>query len=149
MNETVLIIHILSAAAWIGGSMLLGIVAPKMGRAGGPAAGAWIGVVLEVVPRFFIPAAVLTLASGATLVLIEDAWAWSDAFVGIGIAIVVVALAIALLNNVPSLKRMASAAASGDMPTVAVNARKVKVGGSTITLLLIAAEIAMVLRLGA
>lgn len=149
MSETILIIHILSAAAWIGGSMLLGFVAPRMARAGGPAAGAWIGVVLEVVPRFFIPSAILTLASGVTLVLIQDEWAWSDAFVGIGLAIVIVALGIAILNNIPSLKKMATAAASGDMPTVAANARRVKAGGSSITILLVLAEIAMVLRLGA
>ncbi len=59
MSDTPLIVHILSAATWIGGSFLLGFAGPRMGKAGGPAAGAWIGVVLEAVTKFFIPAAVL------------------------------------------------------------------------------------------
>lgn len=149
MRETLLTIHILSAAAWIGGSMLLGFAGPRMGRAGGPAAGAWLKVVLEAVNRFFIPAAVLTLATGLLIVSTQDPWDWSDAFVGIGIAAVLVALAIALFGNVPSLKKMLTAAQAGDMATVATNARKVMVGGLAITLILVATEIVMVLRLGA
>lgn len=148
MSETLLIIHILSAATWIGGSLFLGFVGPRMGKAGGPAAGAWVGVVLEAVPKFFLPAALLTLLSGATIVATQDEWDWSDGFVGIGLAVVVVALALAFMNNVPSLRKMLVAAKSGDGPTVAANARKVTRGGAAIALLLILALIAMVLRLG-
>jgi uncharacterized membrane protein len=149
MRDTLLIIHILSAATWIGGSLLMGFVGPRMGRAGGPAAGAWIGVVLEAVPKFFVPAALLTLASGMGLVMAEDQWAWSDAFVGIGIAAVVVALSIAFLNNVPALRAMLQAAGAGDMGTVASNAKRVTMGGAAIALILVGTEVAMVLRLGA
>ncbi len=148
MSDTLLIIHILSAAAWIGGTLLLGFAGPRMGRAGGPAAGAWVGVVLQAIPRFFVPASLLTLASGITIVATQDEWNWSNAFVGIGIAVVLIALSIALVNNAPSLRRMRDAAQAGDMPTVAANARKVSTGGATIALLLILAEIVMVLRLG-
>lgn len=148
MSETLLIIHILSAAAWIGGAFLLGFLGPRMGRAGGPAAGAWVGVVLQAIPKFFVPASLLTLASGITIVATQDEWDWSDIFVGLGIAIVVVALSIALFNNLPALTKMRDAAKSGDMPTVAANARRVTSGGATIGLLLVLAEIVMVLRLG-
>lgn len=148
MSETFLIIHILSAAAWIGGSFLLAFAGPRMARAGGPASGAWVGVVLEAVTRYFTPAAALTLLSGIGLVLVEDQWNWSNAFVGIGIVAVVVALAIAHMNNVPGLRAVLQAAQAGDMNAVAVNARKVVVGGATISLILIFTEIAMVLRLG-
>jgi hypothetical protein len=119
-----------------------------MGRAGGPAAGAWVAVVLEAVPKFFLPAALLTLLSGATIVATQDEWNWSDGFVGIGLVIVVAAIAIAFMNNVPSLRKMLDAAKSGDGPTVAANARKVTQGGALIALLLILSEIVMVLRLG-
>lgn len=149
MSETLLIVHILSAAAWLGGSFLLGFAGPRMGRAGGPAAGAWVGVVLEAIPKFFLPAALLTLASGITIVATEEQWNWADPFVGIGITVVVVALAIALLNNAPGLRAMLKAAQAGDMPTVAANAKKVTLGGATIALLLVLTEIFMVLRLGA
>jgi len=149
MHETLLIIHILSAAAWIGGTFFLGFAGPRMGRAGGPAAGAWIGLVLQAVPRFFLPVSLLTLASGLLIVTNEEQWNWSDPFVGIGIAAVVIALSIAFLNNVPTLKAMIEAANSGDLPGVAARARKVTNGGLGIALTLIGAEVVMVLRLGA
>lgn len=148
MSETLLIIHILAAATWIGGSLLLAFAGPRMARAGGPVAGAWINVVLQAVPRFFVPAALLTLISGLGLVSADDQWDWSNAFIGIGIAAVIIALAIALFNNVPAMKAILLAAPSGDMETVSANARKVVVGGSTISLILILTVIAMVLRLG-
>jgi uncharacterized membrane protein len=149
VRDTLLIIHILSAAAWIGGSFMLAFAGPRMAKAGGPASGAWVGVVLEAVNRFFTPAAVFTLLSGIGLVLAVDPWGWSDAFVGIGIAAVVVALSIAHMNNVPSLRGIQQAAQAGDMDALAVNARKVMAGGATISLILILTEVAMVLRLGA
>jgi uncharacterized membrane protein len=149
VRDTLLIIHILSAAAWIGGSFMLAFAGPRMAKAGGPASGAWVGVVLEAVTRFFTPAAVLTLLSGIGLVLAVEPWGWSDAFVGIGIAAVVVALSIAHMNNVPSLRGIQQAAQAGDMDALAVNARKVMAGGATISLILILTEVAMVLRLGA
>ncbi len=148
MSDTLLIIHILAAATWIGGSLLLAFAGPRMARAGGPAAGAWINVVLQAVPRFFIPAALLTLISGLGLVSSDDQWDWSNAFVGIGITAVIIALAIAIFNNVPALKAILRAAPSGDMETVSANARRVLVGGSIISLILILTVIAMVLHVG-
>lgn len=148
MSETLLIIHILSAAAWLGGSFLLGFAGPRMGRAGGPAAGAWVGVVLEAIPKFFIPAALLTLLSGMAIVATEEQWDWGNPFVGIGMTVVVVAIAIALLNNAPGLRGMLQAAQAGDTATLAAKARKVMRGGAAIAVLLVLTEIAMVLRLG-
>ena len=149
MEETLLVIHIVSAAAWIGGSMFLGFAGPRMARAGGPAAGAWVGVALAAASRFFTPAALLTAASGVTMVFVLDEWDWSQAFVWIGLGVFVLALAVALGNNVPAMKAARSAAQAGDLQAAAANGRKVVRGGVSIVLLLIAAEIAMVLRLGA
>lgn len=148
MSETLLIIHVLSAAAWIGGSFLLGFAGPRMGKAGGPAAGAWVGVVIEAIPKYFVPAAVLTLLSGITIVATEEQWDWADPFVGIGMTVVVVALGIALLNNAPGLRAMLRAAQAGDTPALAASARRVTRGGATIAILLVLTEIAMVLRFG-
>ncbi len=149
MEETLLIIHILSAAAWIGGSMFLGFAGPRMASAGGPAAGAWIGVALASVTRFFTPVALLTAASGITMVFVLDQWEWTDAFVWVGLGVFVLALAIALGNNVRAMKAARSAAQAGDMEEAAANGRKLVRGGALIVILLIAAEVAMVLRLGA
>ena len=148
MEETLLIIHIVSAAAWIGGSMFLGFAGPRMASAGGPAAGAWIGVALSSVTRFFIPAALLTAASGIAMVFMLEQWEWSHAFVLVGLGVFVLALVIALGNNVPAMKAARSAARAGNLQEAAANGRKLVKGGALIVTLLIAAEVAMVLRLG-
>jgi hypothetical protein len=129
--------------------MFLGFAGPRMASAGGPAAGAWIGVALSAVTRFFTPVALLTAASGITMVFVLDEWDWTQAFVWVGLAVFVLALAVALGNNVPAMKAARSAAQAGDIQQAAANGRKVVRGGVSIVTLLIAAEIAMVLRLGA
>lgn len=149
MEEALLIIHILSAAAWIGGSMFMGFAGPRMAGAGGPAAGAWIGVALASVTRFFTPVALLTAASGITMVMLLDEWDWTQAFVWVGLGVFVVALAVALGNNVPAMKGARSAARDGNMEMAAAYGRKLVRGGALIVILLIVAEVTMVLRLGA
>lgn len=148
MEETLLIIHILSAAAWIGGSMFLGFAGPRMASSGGPAAGAWIAVALTSVTRFFTPVALLTAASGIAMVLLLDEWDWAHTFVWVGLGVFVLALTIALGNNVPAMKAALSAAREGNMEQAAANGRKLVRGGSAIVILLMLAEVAMVLRLG-
>lgn len=148
MEETLLIIHILSAAAWIGGSMFLGFAGPRMAAAGGPAAGAWISVALSAVTRYFTPVALLTAASGATMVAVMDEWEWSHAFVSIGLGVFVLVMAIATGNNVRAMKAAAAAAQAGNMAEAAANGKRLVRGGIAIVLLLIFGEIAMVLRLG-
>ncbi len=149
MEDTLLIIHILSAASWIGGSLLMGFIGPRMASAGGPAAGAWIGVALAAVTRFFTPVGLLTAASGISLVLVLDQWEWTHAFVWVGLGVFVAVLAIATGNNVRSMKAARAAGQAGDMAAAAAAGKRIVRGGAAIVVLLFAAEIAMVLRLGA
>jgi hypothetical protein len=149
MTETLLVIHILAAGAWIGGGLLNGYVGPKMAAAGGPVAIQWLKVGIKAGARFFIPAGLLTGISGVTLVLVDDAYDWSDGFVGIGLAIVTIALGLALWVLLPAARGALAAAESGDFPAVAPKARRAALTGRVTVILLILAEIAMVLRLGA
>ena len=128
--------------------MFLGFAGPRMAAAGGPAAGAWSGVALSAATRFFTPAALLTAGSGAAMVIVMDEWDWADAFVSIGLGVFVAVLAIAFFNNVRAMKAATDAAQAGDMAEAAANGRKIARGGMAIVLLLVAAEITMVLRLG-
>lgn len=142
-------VHILSAAAWIGGGLLNGYIGPKMAAAGGPVAIQWLKVGIRAGGRFFIPAGVLTGLSGIALVVVDDAYDWSDGFVGIGLAIVIIALVLAWWVLLPAARGALAAAESGDFPAVAPKARRAALAGRVTVILLILAEIAMVLRLGA
>lgn len=149
MDETILTIHILSAAAWIGASMFFAFAGPRFAKAGGPPAITWIGIVIEAVRKFLVPAALLTAISGMVLVATQDQWQWSDGFVSIGLAVFVVVLGIGTGFNLPNLKKIQRYAADGDFPAVAATARKVALAGTLMILLLVFAEVAMVFRLGA
>lgn len=149
MDETVLTIHILSAAAWIGTSMFFAFAGPRFAKVGGPPAITWIGIVIEAIRKFLVPAALLTAISGVLLVTTQDEWEWSDGFVSIGLAVFLVVLGIGTGFNLPNLKKVQKYAADGDFQAVAVTARKVVRAGAVMILLLVFAEVAMVFRLGA
>ena len=148
MNETILVIHILSAAVWIGTAVFFGYAGPRFRTIGGPAVKGWIEVALGSIPRVIVPAAVLTALSGVTLVLIEEAWDWDDAFVWIGLGVSVVVLSIGLGWNAPNMRRALTALEAQDFPTVAASMRKVAGAGILILVLLVFAEFVMVFRLG-
>ena len=149
MTETLLVLHILSAAAWIGGGLLNGYLGPKMAAAGGPVAIQWLKVGIQAGGRYFVPAGVLTGLTGIALVLVDDAYDWSDGFVGIGLAIVVISLGLAVWVLIPAAKGALAAAEAGDFPAVAPKARRAGLTGRVMVVLLILAEVSMVLRLGA
>jgi hypothetical protein len=149
MVETLLVIHIVSAAAWIGGGLLSGFVGPKMGAAGGETAINWIKSTRQAASRFYIPAGSLTLLSGIGLVLVDDAYDWGAPFVWIGLLVVIVALGAVSTVLVPSAEKALAALEAGDFPSVAPHARRAGLTGRVIVILLILTEIAMVLRLGA
>ncbi len=148
MLELFLIIHILSAAAWIGGGLLNVFAGPRMAKAGGPATMAWIGVLSESVTRFFVPAGVLTALSGIALVIVDDQFGWTSLFVGIGIGVATAGILIGLMILRPSAKKALEAAASGDFPGAAASGQKAAKWGRILVLGLILTEAAMVLRLG-
>lgn len=148
VEATLLTIHILSAAAWIGVALFFGYAGPRFRDIGGPAVKGWIEVALGSIPRFISPAAILTLLSGLALVIIEDEWGFDDVFVSIGLSVFVVVLALGLGWNAPNLRKALSALESQDMPTVAASMKKVANAGLVIIVLLFFAEFAMVFRLG-
>lgn len=88
MREILLIVHILSAAAWIGGALFALTSFSALANRGGLSQ---IADVDEAVgSKYFGASVVLLLLSGVALVLTSDAFGWGDAFVLIGIGIVVV-----------------------------------------------------------
>jgi hypothetical protein len=149
MTETLLIIHILAAAAWIGGGLLSGFLGPSMGAAGGETAINWIKSTHRAATRYYIPAATLTLLSGVGLVLVEEAYDWGAPFVWIGLVVVVLAAGAVSTILVPSAQKALTALEAGDFPSVAPHARRAGLTGRIIVILLMLAEVTMVLRLGA
>ena len=148
MTEFLLIVHILSAAAWIGGSLLAGFVGPRMARAGGEATLGWARVAAEAGARFFNPAGVLTALSGIGLVLVSDIYDWSDTFVSIGLGVVVAGALIGALVYRPGSQRLIAALESNDFPAAAAQGKNTAIWGTVMAGLLIVAVVVMVLKTG-
>jgi hypothetical protein len=149
LERTVLTIHILSAAVWIGTGVFFMYAGPRFRGIGGPAVAGWIQVALDAITRVVSPTAILTVLSGVTLVLIETAWGWGDAFVWIGIGVFVVVLSIGIGWSAPNMAKALAALEAQDMPSVGASMKRVANAGLVIVALLIFAEFAMVFRLGA
>ena len=88
MRDGLVILHILSAATWIGGGLYSWYAFSQLAKAGSEA-GDSIPRLAATADRYFGPAAGLTLISGIALVLFVDPWGWSDVFVWIGIGVFV------------------------------------------------------------
>lgn len=150
MSELLLIIHILAAAAWIGGGLLNGFVAPRISRSGVEGAAlAWARVAAQAGTRYFNPAGLLTALSGIGLVMVSEAYDWSDTYVSIGIGVVIAAGLIGALVHRPGGERIITALESGDRAAAARDGKRAAIWGAVTIVLLIVAVVVMVLKTGA
>jgi hypothetical protein len=148
MNDIFLILHVLSAAAWIGGGLFSGFVAPRMARSGAEAALGWARTSAEAGIKYFNPAGVLTVLTGAGLVLVGDLYDWGDTFVSIGLGIALATALIAAFAHRPGSARIIAALESGDHRTAASEGKKAAIWGTVTAGLLIVAVVVMVLKTG-
>ena len=149
MTELLLVIHVLSAAAWIGGAFLSGFVAPRLARSGIDGAPlAWARVAGEASAKYFNPAGILTALSGIGLVLTSEVYDWSDTFVSIGLGVVIATALIGALVHRPGGAKMISALESGDQATAAEEGKRAAIWGAVTSVLLIVAVVVMVLKTG-
>lgn len=149
MVEFLLILHILGAAAWVGGGFLTGFVAPRMGRQGTDASLGWARVSAEAGAKFFNTAGIVTVLSGIGLVLVSDVFDWADTFVSIGLGVAIATGLIAGFVMRPGSARLIAALESGQPGEVVAQAKKSAIWGTVSAGLLIVAVVVMVLKTGA
>ncbi len=95
MYELLVIVHILSAMVWLGGAFILLLSFRNLKHAKGQAAvDETMGRLEPVMNRIFLPAPILVIATGLTMVIISDAWAFGQIWVYLAIALFVVVLII-------------------------------------------------------
>lgn len=141
MREFLLIVHILAAAAWIGGGLFSLTSFPTLARQVGVKE---VGALDESIgSKFFGSAIVLLLLSGIGLVLTSDAFGWGDAFVLIGIGVVVTEGA---LQGAVFGPRMTEAYESGSLSRFR---QQFRTSGAVSLVLVVLAVWAMVTKIGA
>ena len=85
LYEILLFVHILAIATWVGGAIMLDVIAEKTIASKDPARVGGLLAQAEVLgQRYFGPASLVTLAAGVWLV-IEGSWGWTEPFVLVGL----------------------------------------------------------------
>ena len=141
MRNLLLMVHILAAGAWIGGSLYATFANSREAAEDGSAK--VLSVKQYFAARFFGVAVVVLVLSGVGLVTVSDVFGWGTAFVLIGMAVVVVdgVFEAAILD--PALKRSTTPQPSGGP-----FGRTVRLGGAAHFALLALAVWAMVVKPG-
>ena len=146
MTETLLVIHVLLAAAWLGAGFYSGFLGPRFVAAGGEAAGTWIKSVAAAGTRYFMPIGILTLLTGIGLVLSNDAYDWGDVFVIIGLSAIVITTLMGAVINGPQGKTATEAVDANEFATAGSAGRKLAMSGRIITAILVITVVFMVLK---
>lgn len=150
METALLLIHILGAAAWFGGSVIQAYVTPRVSAAGGATAASWQRVIVGLGKHVYPPAAVVVLITGFGLVGVSDGvYGYGDPFVVVGILMVVVGAALGIRLFGPLAEKTAAAFDDGDHPTAEGLLKRAAGFGILDTLLLVFTFIVMVYRWGA
>jgi uncharacterized membrane protein len=91
-------LHIVASVIWLGGGVLLGVIALRARRSGDARL---LGDFAKMLPyaglRVFMPATVLVLLSGLSLVSMTEAWSFSQLWVWLAVGAVLVAVLMGVL----------------------------------------------------
>jgi uncharacterized membrane protein len=120
LYELLLFVHVLAAAAWVGGVLLFAFVLELALRAQERS------LLLRLIayddrlaPIFYIPAIVLVLAAGVGLVL-DGPWSFGDGWVIAGIVLLASAFVLGIAFFLPTAKRLKAALDSGGVDSAEV-----------------------------
>lgn len=149
LRDILLVLHIAGAGTWLGANIVQA-VAPSMAAKQGPAAAAgWFRIAAGLSTRLYMPAAIVLLATGIWLVLLEDVYGFGTTFVAIGFAMIVVGTLLGIFVFERSSVRAAEAIDAGDQAGATALRGRLAGFGIVDTVLLLFTITAMVLRLGA
>jgi hypothetical protein len=114
VNEGLLFLHILGAAAWIGGGIYGFFSYPSLVRLGPPTAGRLLKGMEKWGAIYFGSASGLVILSGIGLVLRSDDYDWSDTFVLIGLGAFIASGIIQSTIGKKANERVMQAAITGE-----------------------------------
>ena len=150
MRDTLLVIHILAAGAWIGANVVQFLVTPTVHRKPAAVAADWHRTIVGLLRVLYMPAAMIVLITGLLLVTAVDdsPFEMSDTFVSIGFLAVIVGAGLGMGFFAPNGRKAADAYDAGDVTTAAALDRKIVAGGLVDMAVLVVTVIAMVSKWG-
>lgn len=143
-------IHVLAAAAWVGGVVVSQVHGAWVARRDRPEdfvhfidLQAWLG------NRYFAPLAVLTIAAGIAMV-VQSGWNFSDTWILIGIALWVLSVAVGAGYLGPQSEKIRAGLVAGGPPEAALQQRidRVKFVSQADMVVLVLVVVDMVIKPG-
>jgi uncharacterized membrane protein len=124
MRNTLLILHIIGVAIWLGGNIVLAFVGPRVGTAEASTRVWWAETQGAMARVLYNVAGILVLVTGVAMVLDSDFVKFSSAFISIGFLAVIVGAVLGMAVFGPGSRKLAAAIREGDTDTErAVTAR--------------------------
>jgi len=121
VRNLLLLIHIVSAAGWIGAGLFAQYAYTRITQDALSAAADSLAAIGKKASWYFGAVSGLVLVSGVSLVLTSDAYGWTDAFVIIGIAAFVLSgIWQSVVGNRTDERFLAAVKGDGDNPIVAL-----------------------------
>lgn len=136
LDDWLLLIHVLAAAAWLGGGIVLFLLGRYAVQTGSESKiiqqYEWIG------PRIGGPISILIPGTGVWMVARSASWDFTELWIILGLVLFVAMLALAFAGHTPNYKRLESAEEQGDTARVVRLARRgFSLAGWEVALLLV------------
>jgi hypothetical protein len=148
MRNTLLIIHIMAAATWIGASTTFLFATSRMRSRGHESAASFMSVFEAMGRMYFPPAAVIMLITGVWLVIDSSVYAFEDPFVVIGTVAVIAGAFLGIRIFGPITQQIQQAHGAQDESTLS-RAYKRFMGFGLLDITILAfAVVSMVTKLG-
>lgn len=150
LYSTLLFLHILAMAIWIGASTALTIMLARAERSKDPGLMQALGAEAEFFSKkVFIPASLVVLATGVWLV-IEGPYDWEDPFVVMGLITVLAAVLLGPLVMAPTTSKLRAVMAEHGVAHESIGRlkRRLKLGSRFLLLLLLITMYMMVAKPG-
>ena len=148
MRTTLLVLHIIGVAIWLGANGVLAFAGPRAASAG-PEVRAWWSDTQGAMARvLYNIAGILVLLTGVGLVLDSDFIEFSDMFVSIGFLAVIIGAVLGMAVFGPGSRALAEAIRDGDAEAERSVTGRLATFGVIDTLVLVIAIVSMVSKWG-
>ena len=149
LYEWLVFLHVLAAMIWVGGAVVLGVMATVVLRSGEPEAVArFIAGLRTIGPLVLAPATLAVLGLGVWMVLDSDAWTFGQLWLELALGVFAAAFLIGAVHQSRSALAAERAAGQGDHGEALRQLRRWSWGYRVIVLLLIVAAWDMVMKPG-
>ena len=149
MRTTLLVLHIIGVAIWLGANGVLAFAGPRAATAGAETRAWWADTQGAMARVLYNVAGILVLLTGLGLVLRSDSpFEFSDTFVSIGFLAVIIGAGLGMGVFGPGSRKLSGAIRSNDADTERAVTARLTAFGILDTLVLVVTIVAMVGKWG-